>query len=283
MSRTNNYLKILSFTFIVLLFISSSTSSIADEALVGHWTFDDEVNMAFDNSRFESNAALKGNARQAIGVIGNGCLELDGKDDYLEILKSGKTPSQFHNLKQGSISIWFKARSIPKETSISPLLHYGNAKGCENMRDASNEGLVIEVAHGKIREESQGVYFTVYNNACELPTVCFDSHSEPHLEDTKGIINQNKWYHFVVVVGKDYNTGYLNGEEITYRHYNFSDANASQFFGSSLSHDSMWFGKGFWDFGKETYFDGFIDDIRIYNIPLGEKQVTNLYDMRNGK
>ena len=30
------------------------------------------------------------------------------------------------------------------------------------MLDASNEGLVIEVAHGIIRKESQGVYFTVF-------------------------------------------------------------------------------------------------------------------------
>lgn len=207
-------------------------------------------------------------------------MTLDGKDDYVEILESGKTPSQFHNLKQGSISIWFKARSIPKVTSISPLLYYGNANGCENMLDASNEGLVIEVAHGTIRKESQGVYFTVFNNSCKLPKLCFDTHSEPHLQDTKGIIKRNEWYHFVAVVGKDYNTGYLNGEEINFRHYNFSNANASQFFGGALSHDRMWFGKSFWDYGKETYFDGFIDDVRIYNVPLDVEQVKNLYDMR---
>jgi hypothetical protein len=282
MYRIKYFFKILFFSFTVFLFISSSTISIPDEALVGHWTFDDEVNMALDNSRFESNGVLKGSPGRALGVIGNGCLELDGKDDYVEILKSGKTPSHFHNLKQGSISIWFKARSIPKGTSISPLLYYGNAKGCENMLDASNEGLVIEVAHGKIRKESQGVYFTVFNNPCKLPTLCFDTHSEPHLQDTKGIIKQNEWYHFVAVVGKDYNTGYLNGEEINFRHYNFSNADASHFFGSALSHDRMWFGKGFWDYGKETFFDGFIDDIRIYNAPLDAKQVKNLYDMRTG-
>jgi hypothetical protein len=282
MYRTNYFFKILFFSFTVFLFISFITISVPDEALVGHWTFDDEINMALDNSRFESNGVLKGSPRQAMGVIGNGCLELDGKDDYVEILKSGKTPSQFHTLKQGSISIWFKARSIPKDTSISPLFYYGNANGCENMLDASNEGLVIEVAHGKIRKESQGVYFTVFNNPCEQPTFCFDTHSEPHLQDTKGIIKQNEWYHFVAIVGKDYNTGYLNGEEIDFRHYNFSNADASQFFGGALSHDRMWFGKSFWDYGKETYFDGFIDDIRIYNVPLDSKQVKNLYDMRTG-
>lgn len=273
---------VLSLFLISFLFTSSGNISTLDEALLGYWTFDDEDHLAKDNSQFNSNGLLKGNPRQAMGVIGNGCLELDGKDDHVEILQDNKTPSQFHNLKQGSISIWFKARNIPKETSISPLFHYGNANGCENMLDASNEGLVIEVAHGKIRKESQGVYFTVFNNPCELPIVCFDTHSEPHLQDTSGIIEQNKWYHFVAVVGKDFNTGYLNGEEVSYRHYNFNDSDASEFFSNALSHDRMWFGKGFWDFGKEVYFDGYIDDLRIYNIPLSEKEVKDLYNLRTG-
>lgn len=196
---------------------------------------------------------------------------------------NGKTPSQFHNLHKGSISIWFKARSIPKETSISPLFYYGNLSGCENMKDASNEGLVIEIAHGKIRKESQGVYFSVFNNACELPTFCFDTHSEGHPENLQGLIKEGEWYHFVGVVGENYNTGYLNGEEITYRHYNFSNAEASQFFGNALSHDRMWFGKSFWDYANETYFNGYIDDIRIYDVPLNAEEVTSLYNLRYSK
>ena len=262
--------------------MSSSTPHSTDEALVGHWTFDDEANLAKDHSPFKSNGTLKGSPKQAMGIIGKGCLELNGKDDYVEIIQDGKTPTQFQTLKQGSISIWFKARSIPKVTSISPLFHYGNANGCKNMLDASNEGLVIEVAHGIIRKESQGVYFTVFNNPCELPVLCFDTHSEPHLEDTTGIIEPNEWYHFVAVVGKDFNTGYLNGEEVSYRHYNFNNADASQFFGNAFSHDKLWFGKSFWDFGKEVYLDGFIDDLRIYNIPLNAKEVKDLYAMGTG-
>ncbi len=282
MNRTKYLFLALCYLVTLSIFISAKSLNTLDEALIGHWTFDNNDNLAMDSSPFGSDGILKGSPKQARGVVGNGSLALNGKDEFIEVLEGNKTPIQFHTLKQGSISIWFKARSIPKETSISPLFHYGNAEGCKNMLDASNEGLVIEVAHGKIRKESQGVYFTVFNNPCELPIVCFDTHSEPHLQDTNGIIEENKWYHFVAVVGSDFNTGYLNGNEVNYRHYNFNDKNASQFFGDALSHDRLWFGKGFWDYGKEVYFNGFIDDLRIYDIPLNANEVKDLYNMKTG-
>ena len=279
-----NYFGIITILFasIVLFAFLPDSKNTLEESLVGHWSFDEEEgNTIIDKSSFESHGEKKGNPKRTIGIVGKGCLEFDGEGDYLEILKDGKTPSQFHNLDKGSISIWFKARTIPNESSICPLFYYGNSNGCENMKDASNEGLVIEIAHGGIRKESKGVYFTVFNNPCELPSFCFDTHSEPHLEDDQGIIKEGEWYHFVAVVGENFNTGYLNGEEINYRHYNFSDADASQFFKKSLKHERMWIGKGFWDHGKETYFDGFIDDLRIYNVPLNTEEVRKLYKMKN--
>ncbi len=262
------------------LFSSSPGVDQMDASLVGHWSFDEDLTA--DLSKYESHGTLMGKPKKAQGIVGDGCLELNGKGDYLEITENGKTPMHLQNLEIGSISLWFKARTIPIETSISPLFHYGNANGCENMLDASNEGLMIEVGHGKIRKESQGVYFTVFDNPCKLPTFCFDTHSEPHLQDVDGLIQEGEWYHFVAVVGEDFNTGFLNGKEVDYRYYNFKDASASLFFADALSHDRLWLGKGFWDFGKETFFDGYIDDVRIYNIPLGSDQVKSLYDDRNG-
>ena len=253
-----------------------------DESLVGHWSFDEkEGNTIIDNSTFKSNGEIKGTPKRADGIVGNGSLELDGKGDYIEILENGKTPSQLNKLKKGSISIWFNARNIPVGSNILPVFYYGSKNGCDNMKDASNEGLVIALAHGEIDTESQGVYFTIFNNPCEYPTICFDSQPNDDDDDKRGIILEGEWYHFVAVVGKNYNTGYLNGEEILYRSYNFSDAGASQFFKDAQKHERLWIGKGFWDFGKETYFDGFIDDLRIYDIPLSDEEVKKLYEMKN--
>lgn len=251
-----------------------------DDFLVGHWAFEAKENLGLDSSTFSTDGIVRGNPKKAEGIIGDGSLNLDGKGDYLEITKNGEIPKHFQNLEFGSISIWFKARTIPKETSISPLFHYGNSNGCKNLKDASNEGLVIEIAHGKFSEKASGVYFTVYDKSCELPALCFDSHSDAHLEDVKGLIRENEWYHFVAIVGENYNTGFLNGEEIDFRNYNFSNAQASLFFANLISHEKMWIGKAFWDYAQETYFDGLIDDVRIYSVPLNEKEVKLLYSMK---
>jgi len=223
----NKLFGVISITLAILLSVAFTVPSNnkLDKSLVGHWSFDEqEGNIIIDHSTFKSNGEIKGLPKRVAGIIGNGCLELDGKGDYIEISENGKTPSQLNNLGKGSISIWFNARNIPVGTNILPVFYYGSKKGCANMKDASNEGLIISLAHGEIDHESQGIYFTVFNNPCEYPSICFDSQADNDPDNKQGLILEGEWYHFVAVVGENFNTGYLNGEEIHYRSYNFSDA-----------------------------------------------------------
>jgi hypothetical protein len=72
-----------------------------------------------------------------------------------------------------------------------------------------------ELGHSPVHPASEFLYFTIWKNGCTVPSFCYDSNSE---------IPTGVWHHFVAVVGEDYNTGYLNGEEMTNRWYNFGNS-----------------------------------------------------------
>ncbi len=272
---------ILAFLFMAL-FMNGHEPVDLDRGLVGHWSFDAKKGKTVhDASPYKVNGELKGDPERVSGIVGSGALAFDGTGDHVEILEKGGTPVQLRDLNKGSISIWFKARNIPVGNSILPVLYYGNKNGCENMFDASNEGLIIEVAHGRVFSLAKGVFFTIFSESCDLPTFCYDSHSNVHPNDLQGVIREGEWNHFVAVVGKDFNTGYLNGSEMDFRSYNFGGPNASQFFKDALKHERMWLGKGYWDHATAVYFDGYLDDLRIYERPLSEKEVKKLYGMGN--
>ncbi|WP_367884330.1 hypothetical protein [Thermococcus sp. JCM 11816] len=55
----------------------------------------------------------------------------------------------------------------------------------------------------------------------DKPALCFDSGFN---------LKPGRWYHLVVVVSEDGNTAYLNGREMTWRHYNFGNESMRLFF-----------------------------------------------------
>ena len=90
------------------------------------------------------------------------------------------------------------------------------------------------------------------------------------------------WHLFTGVVTDNGNKGYHDCEQMT--GYIFGSQNSSLFFGDAVKKEIILFGKGYWgngDYqGMDTkYFDGMIDDVRIYNRPLSGQEIQALYDM----
>ncbi|MDZ7774900.1 MAG: LamG-like jellyroll fold domain-containing protein [Bacteroidales bacterium] len=200
------------------------------------------------------------------GKIGS-ALNFNGVGNYASLVADGEAPPQIiSSLGKGSISIWFKVDHIPTDYGIAPMFYYGAEEMC-NFFDAANQGMIIELGHSPIFPGSEELFFTMWKNGCTYPSFCFDSNLP---------IPEGEWVHFVAVVGEDYNTGYLNGNEMTNRVYNFGTPNDSQFFEDAVVHEKMWLGRGYWD---ETvqYYDGMIDDIRIYDRPLTSQEVEELH------
>jgi len=241
----------------------------AQQGMVGYWSFD---KFSIDFFRDESGNSNNGTAFHVSKIDGvkGSALRFYGEGSYAKITGRGegnKPPSLISNLAQGSVSVWFKVEQIPLEHGIAPILYFGSTKKCDFF-DAANQGLIIEVGHSPIYPENENLFYTVWADGCTYPSLCFDS----DFKIIKGV-----WNHFVVVVGEDYNTGFLNGEELVDRNYNFGDKSHTQFFKSALAKEELWLGKGHWD-RTEQYFNGSIDELKIFNRVLTAEEVKKMYN-----
>jgi len=241
---------------------------INNDGLVAYWSFEASgSDVVVDCSGNGLDGVTNGASRS------DGALEFDGEDDYVDIYDgSGKISS----LSKGTISLWFKFDTYPDGGSsksgpavIQPIFYVGDGIG-----GLTNSSLIIEIGHSPLREDSK-LYFTVFTGCgepLERPIQCFDTIFELYTES---------WYHFVAVVGSNFNTGYLNGVELTERKYNFGDAKDTYFLADVCDPAVCWIGKGGFAFFGIDYFDGMIDEVRIFDRPLSGTEIEQLYDDRN--
>jgi len=242
------------------------TSLNAQDGLVAHWSFDTIIfNQFIDHVTNEFAGTVYG-GQTVPGPVGN-ALEFNGISNYARVPGDGEAPPDvISKLSKGSISVWFRVDQIPLTYGIRPIFYYGRENAC-NFFDAANEGMIIEVGHSPIHNGSRRLYFTEWTNGCTFPSFCYDSWNP---------IIEGAWYHYVAVVGDDFNTGYLNGQLMTDRKYNFGNASTHEFFSDALAHENLWIGRGYWD-SNDMFFDGAIDEIKIFDRPLIQADVDSLY------
>ena len=254
-----------------MMFMMLALAVKGQDGLVAHWRFDTvEKGIIYDET-LNANHGTNYGGKLIDGIDGR-ALSFDGKDDYARIPGDGVDPPEIlSKLGKGSISLWFKVEYIPKNDGIAPIFYYGAEEKCDFF-DAANKGLIIEVGHSPIHYRSERLYFTIWKNGCTFPSFCYDSNNP---------IPLNKWHHIVVVVGEKWNTGYLNGHEMTNRRYNFGNASYSQFFEDAIAHEKLWLGKGYWD-RTVQHFKGAIDELKIYNRPLTAEEIKQMYNKQRG-
>ncbi|MCP5096742.1 MAG: LamG domain-containing protein [Chloroflexi bacterium] len=193
--------------------------------------------------------------------IREGALSFDGVDDFVQIPEfDTPPPAAIQSLDVGSISVWFKYHGMP-DNIVFPILYFGQ----NNPPGEANAFVLIEIGHRN--PGNQKLYFTLFTT--DNPRLCFDSNFNL-LEDT--------WYHFVGVIGPDFNTGYLNGVELVDRNYNFGESSDSYFLSDVVDPKRLTLGYGYTSLNKEWYhFPGEIDDLHIYDRPLSAAEVLELY------
>ncbi len=193
----------------------------------------------------------------------DGHLLFDGVDD--RVVLAPRELLQLGGLREGTIVIRFKYDYTLDQQEIEPLFYYGIASESEQ-----DNMFVIEIGHNNPRNTR--LYATWVING--RPRLCFDSRVN---------LKPGKWYEFTVVAGLTGNTGYLNGAEMTARHYNFGGPEMALFLASVPVQEFGAIGYGKTARGKSphfVYFKGEIDEVLIYDRPLTNVEIRALYGLR---
>ncbi len=248
---------------------TTTTTNTTLDGLVAHYAFNDGAGTtATDSSSNDLNGEIVG-ASWVAGRTSGYALSFDGTSDYVQIPGTGEVaPSDIADLSVGSIAIWFKYEGTPEAVTgfLLPLFYQGPTLET----DADRSSFIIEVGHATISPASKELFYTVTWTGSVEPILCFDNDYN---------LTAESWYHFVVTSDNagGGNTGYLNGQELVDRVYNFGSASDGYFL-STVPHYALTFGKGRYAGSTEVfYFDGLIDDVQIYNRVLTPTEVLQLY------
>ncbi|MEK7532245.1 MAG: LamG domain-containing protein [Patescibacteria group bacterium] len=228
--------------------INVSRKDTLTDGLVGHWTFDgpDVAGVtAYDRSGQGNNGTLTSGPVRTLGKIGQG-LSVNGTSAYVN---AGKNSSLSN--AQFTASFWVKGSSDSDTASIKKVM----SKHSSDTVDANTYG--FDWSHTN----------SAYQRACEINTVPGATFIPAKLTT---VLTANKWYHIVCSYDGTNLGAYLNGNlETTIVAATPSTGNSSFFIGAGGSNGDT----------PGGYFDGAIDDVRIYNRALSADEIKRLYNM----
>jgi len=206
---------------------------------VAHWKFDEgEGSIAFDSAGH--NDGIIYGAEWTTGQI-DGALRFDGANDYVIVSDDVSLDVSF----EVTLSAWINTRSITRVQGIVGRWNYARSP---------DERSILLDARGDLGDKFR---FWISTDG----TSGTITHVPSNLQ-----FSANIWYHVVGVYNGSRMTLYINGEEDN------SVAKSGNIFVS----DSEW-NIGAFNYAGDAYFDGTIDDIRVYDRALSAQEIAQLY------
>ncbi len=251
-----NFLLLLFLVAIPSLVIGSQSNSGSIEGAIASYNFE---NNALDSSGENHGKATKVDYKR--GVVGQAA-SFDGKKSKIIISdKNGVPPKSITSLKKGTISVWIKFQN--KGGQVLPILHLG-----KNSTSMPSRSMIFEIGHDRGNIENRRLYFT--SIVSQGNNFCVDSGMD---------LEEDKWYHYVAVMGDTGSTIYLNGVEITTRRYNLgSTAQSVSFFGDINPKEILSIGYGRYSQEEPFFsFNGLIDELQIFDRALSKEEVIELF------
>ncbi|MFA5432138.1 MAG: LamG-like jellyroll fold domain-containing protein [Candidatus Paceibacterota bacterium] len=203
------------------------------------WSGGNTGTLADTSGACSFNGTLKCPQLVTFGCPSGNCLSFDGSNDYISITSSSLLNPEMGNMTWGS---WIKT------VSAGDIYIYSNY-------ESSNDRVEFRSVSGKIRLLIRDEAFTTYR-------------------DSASLINDNNW-HYVVAVWKGigvstidiYIDGILNNS-LTYLLQEVSNANIVPL----GTYDCIG-SRG----NLSQFFNGSIDDVRIYNVAISTSQIKEQY------
>lgn len=216
------------------------------EGLIGHWTFDDKANPGKDISGRDHHGVLKGPVWRE-DVSGGGILLFDGRDDYVDL--GDVDEYEFGPKDRFTISLWVK-----------PL---------ENQRRVDKAGAkkaARAFVFGRANDTKDRRKFTWVVSHAVSPRLVMGNGGRKRASHSIGELAYGPWYHLVVVVG-------AQGEVVESYRNGVKTKSGKRTIGQ-LAQSTHSFRIG----GEYLYyyFTGGIDDVRIYNRALDQKEILAL-------
>ena len=230
-----------------------------DEGLVLHYDFNNDSSKIWDLSGYGNHGTANGGSFTKKGLFG-GAFKFKGGSDEGEFIEVPDSVSlgSMEFTRQLTISAWIQPRSLPREF---PVLVGKGGNHPPKVWD--------------------GYEFTLNTNAdCDLQ---FDSGQysfASRAQEQKVQKRKGEWSHVAVVVDALGGVGhfYLNGERIgDLDHYgdvrtaDFRVRNSLFIAGPDPEHHT-----------NRAWFDGLMDELRIYNLALSDKEVGRLAEFPEG-
>lgn len=240
-----------------------------DEGLIAHWPLDESSGTIANDASGNGLDATVFGATWTQGHIG-GALRFDGVSNFVQVPDTGLTPPpQIGALNQGAIAFWLRFEDPDNVLQVAgfPMFYFGSEPSSSESWD-----LEIYIGHAeRFVTDDRRIYYTYHraqSDGSREAVLCFNSAQR---------LEENTWYHYAVVIGPDGNKGYLNGEEMTDRIFNFGDPSRTDFFNDAQIQDILTLGYG-WSTpaGGFAYFNGWLDDVRVYNRPLSAAEISVL-------
>jgi chitodextrinase len=234
----------LTLLFFVLIFAFFSISNVAHASaptsgLVGYWNFDEGSGTTAADYSGNGNTGTITGATWTTGKVGKGALDFNGVSDYI----NAGTGSSLTLTGDMAVSAWVNINDIRLYDTI---ISYAGAVG-------NPVQYAFELCQRKVS-------FRQGNKSCA--------------SDNQGntILNTGQWYHIAAVrTGSSGNWSvalYVNGalDKVISLTLDPSTSNLSPVrIGSNIS-------------GGSNYFDGSLDDVRIYNRALSTQEVLDIYN-----